>query len=91
MAGIKAFQADNPRQRKPQRRSPFMQAVEWQDFLNKLRNTPKIKPVAASALARVWKEIEYLKRDIKMQPKPRPVDVTELRRAKVKPLPPPEE
>jgi hypothetical protein len=64
------------------RKSPYSQALAWQDFLNKLRDTPNLKPVAASALARVWKEIEYLKRDIKMQPKPRPIDVTGMKGGK---------
>jgi hypothetical protein len=58
------------------RKSPYSQALAWQDSLNKFRESPDLKPVQCAILARAWRDVEAMKREIKMQPKPRPVDVT---------------
>jgi hypothetical protein len=36
---------------------------------------PDLDPVARAQVVRAWKELEYLRRDIKMLPKPKPIDV----------------
>ena len=75
---------------RPRHQPPLSQLVEWQRKLNKAAETASVELVRLSAGAKAWVELEKQKRAMKMQPVPRPVDVTELRRAKVKPLPGPD-
>jgi len=74
----------------PGYRDPIGQAVDWQRRLNSARDTDPKLCVPLSQGARAWLEVERLKREIRMQPKPRPVDVSDSRR-KVKVVPRPEE
>lgn len=75
----------------PGYRDPIGQAVDWQRALNHAREEKTEKLLVSLAQgSRAWAEIERLKREIRMQPKPRPVDVSDSRR-KVKVVPRPEE
>jgi hypothetical protein len=78
MAGIKAYQASNHAANKCSRKSPHSQTIELQELLIEEARNAKGKPMARAVVARAWKELEYLKRDIKMKPKPKPVDVAAL-------------
>jgi hypothetical protein len=61
------------------RKSPFTQALEWQDQLNRQRDNRKTKPHVLAMLARAWRDIEALKREIKLQPKgAKPIDAQVL-------------
>jgi hypothetical protein len=40
--------------------------------------TSKGKPMARAVVARAWKELETLKREMRMLPKPKPVDTEAL-------------
>jgi hypothetical protein len=81
MAGIKAYQASNRSATKAARKSPHAQTIELQELLIEEARNAKGKPMARAVVARAWKELEYLKRDIKMKPKPKPIDVTSIRAA----------
>lgn len=53
----------------------YTQAMQVQDLLLNEAKDCKGKPAQLAQVARAWKELEYLKRDIRMKPKPKPVDV----------------
>jgi hypothetical protein len=59
----------------------YSQATEIQDLLRESANNPKMQGVPLASLARAWLELERLKREIRMQPKPKPVDVAPKVRA----------
>lgn len=77
MAGIIEYQAKLRAGIVKRRKGPFNQAVELQDFLVQSATSSLDKPIALSSLIRAWKDTEYLKRDIRMKPKPKPVEVGE--------------
>ena len=60
------------------RKSPYSQAIELQDLLMKAAREPKLKPMSLALVARAWRDLEQLKREIKMKPKPKPVDVAAI-------------
>ena len=60
------------------RKSPYSQALELQDLLMKDAREAMLKPVSRAIVARAWRELEQLKREIKMKPKPKPVDVAAI-------------
>jgi hypothetical protein len=60
------------------RKSPYSQAIELQDLLMKDARESKLKPVSRAIVARAWRDLEQLKREIKMKPKPKPVDVAAI-------------
>ena len=59
----------------PGYRDPIGQAVDWQRKLNEARDSDPKNCVPLAQGARAWIEAERLKREIRMQPKPRPIDV----------------
>ena len=64
-------QGGNP----PGYRDPLEQAIDWQRALNRARDAAPKDCVPLAQGARAWIEAERLKREIRMQPKPRPIDV----------------
>jgi hypothetical protein len=66
------------------RKSPYSQALELQDLLMKDAREAMLKPVSRAIVARAWRELEQLKREIKMKPKPKPIDVTQDDRRRAK-------
>ena len=54
---------------------PMQQAVAWQLALNRAM-AGDVTLTAVAQGARAWCEVERLKREIRMKPKPRPVDVS---------------
>jgi hypothetical protein len=68
----------------PGHQPPISQLVEIQRLLMEEMREAKGKPMARAVVARAWKELETLKREMRMQPKPRPVDVVALQKQKLK-------
>ena len=64
------------------RKSPYSQALELQDLLMKDARQAEIKPVARAIVARAWRDLEAMKREITMKPKPKPIDVDPVALAK---------
>jgi hypothetical protein len=64
------------------RKSPYSQALELQDLLMKDARQAEIKPVARAIVARAWRDLEAMKREITMKPKPKPIDVDSVALAK---------
>jgi hypothetical protein len=64
------------------RKSPYSQALELQDLLMKDAREATLKPVSRAIVARAWRELEQLKREIKMKPKPKPATLDEIEKAK---------
>lgn len=62
--------------------SPYQMFCECQRLLMKDVRAKSTKPVARSIAARAIRELEAMKREIKMLPKPRPVDVVQKSRGK---------
>jgi len=60
----------------------YTQATELQDLLRETAHKPDMAGVAVSSLARTWLELERLKREIRMKPKPRAIDVSQSVRSK---------
>jgi hypothetical protein len=60
---------------RPRKSMAYSQATEIQDLLRESAHDPKMKGVPLASLARAWLELERLKREIRMQPKPKPIDV----------------
>ena len=60
----------------------YTQATELQDLLRETAHKPDMAGVAVSSLARTWLELERLKREIRMKPKPKPIDVSQSVRGK---------
>src|ERR1039458_1557370 len=56
-------------------KSPISQLVECQRLLMDEMRTSKGKPMARAVVARTIKEIEQLKREMRMLPRSKPVDV----------------
>ena len=67
---------------RPGHQPPISQLVECQRHLMDEMRTSKGKPMARAVVARAWKELETLKREMRIQPKPKPVDVEKLQRRK---------
>jgi hypothetical protein len=74
---LKAHQfTSEPRpDRKPKRKSPYSQMLELQDSLLAESKRPECKGVALASVARAFRDLEAMKREIRMQPKPKSVDV----------------
>ena len=76
------FVCDSPAVKtRPKHSAPFLQAIELQRLLEERARNAELPPAVLAQIARAWKELEYLKRDIKMKPKAKPVDVTKKPKA----------
>jgi hypothetical protein len=62
----------------PGYRNPYEQAIDWQRTLNEHRGKPTVEMVRLASGAKAFVALEYLKRNIKMQPNPRQCDVQPL-------------
>ena len=76
VANITSFSPDRPQPPKERKQSPLRMMSELQHLLMQDARREDTKPVARSMVARAIKELEALKREIRMKPKPRPVDVS---------------
>ena len=76
--------AKSPKTR-PQYPNAYAQAIEIQDLLRSNAKSKAIKGVALASLARAWLDLERLKREIRMLPKPKAVDVLPRSRGKRSP------
>jgi hypothetical protein len=61
---------------RPHHPEPYCQALVIQRILFATIQNPKLAARDQAQVARAWREIEELKRDIKMKPKPKPIDVS---------------
>lgn len=59
----------------PKTSTSMQQLVELQSLLLRDARDPNLAPIDRSQVARAWKELEYLKRDMKYLPKAKPIDV----------------
>lgn len=60
---------------RPGHKPPLVQIVDWQQSLNEAREKGDVTLVRLASGAKAWCALELLKRGIRMQPMPRPVDV----------------
>ena len=69
------FSTTNPTPKPGRHKSPYSQALELQELLMNDARQPNLNPVSRAIIARAWRDMEAIKREIKMKPKPKPVDV----------------
>lgn len=67
---------------KPKRAKAMTQALQIQDMLVKDCMDENTTATARSLCARAFESLERLKRDMRMQPKPKPVDVAFVRKSR---------
>jgi hypothetical protein len=67
---------------RPRKSMAYTQATEIQDLLRESAHNPKMQGVPLASIARAWLELERLKREIRMKPKPKPIDVVPKSRYK---------